>query len=397
MFEFKIVKKVGKARAGILKTPHGDIMTPTFIPVGTAASVKALSPKQLQEIGVQIVLANTYHLSLRPGEDLVEKMGGLSKFMGWNRPTMTDSGGYQVFSLGRAQSGPKQGKFNTAVFVGEEIMQHKTQRIRPAEVDENGVTFYSHLDGTKLRLDPKISVGIQESIGADLIVAFDDHESPLWSHKEVKESLELTNKWALQSLKAQKRDDQLMYGVIHGSDFKDLRIESAKFTNQHFKALAIGGAYKSKAALYKMIDWCIPFMDPEKPRHLLGIGEVSDLINGVERGMDFFDCVAPTRRARHGSLYISPKNGGTNKNNYCLSIVLTKYTDDKKPIDPGCACYTCQNFTKAYIRHLFMANELLAYQLASIHNIYFITTLMNTLRQAILENDLERVKKTYES
>ena len=262
MFEFKIIAKKGKARAGILKTPHGDIQTPAFIPVGTGASVKALSPANLKEIGVQIVLANTYHLNLRPGENLVKKMGGLSEFMSWKGPTMTDSGGYQVFSLGHAQIGTKQGKFNKSVF--ENIRTYNpglsTQNqsgigsIRPARMDENGVTFYSHLDGSKLRLDSHISIGIQEKLGADLIVAFDDHESPLWSKDSIATSIEKTNRWALESLKAHKRKDQLMYGVIHGAGYKDLRIESAKFTNKHFKAIAIGGAYQTKKILYQVID-----------------------------------------------------------------------------------------------------------------------------------------------
>ena len=391
MFEFKIIAKKGKARAGILKTPHGDIQTPTFIPVGTGASVKALSTANLKEIGVQIVLANTYHLNLRPGENLVKKMGGLSEFMSWIGPTMTDSGGYQVFSLGHAQDLPgKVSKFSQSVFLDTVRMQ-KNQNIKPAKMDEKGVTFYSHLDGSEHRLDPKISIGIQEKLGADLIVAFDDHESPLWSKGEIAASIEKTNRWALESLKAQKRKDkrsfstsQLMYGVIHGAGYKDLRIQSAKFTNKHFKAIAIGGAYQTKKILYQVIDWCVPYMDEDKPRHLLGIGEVEDLINGVERGMDFFDCVAPTRRARHGSLYISPKNGGNSKNNFTLSINLAKYELDKKPIDPGCLCYTCQNFTRSYLRHLFKTKELLAYTLASYHNIYFITALMAKLRQSII-------------
>src|SRR3989344_3043058 len=384
MFEFKIIAKKGKARAGILKTPHGDIQTPAFIPVGTGASVKALSPANLKEIGVQIVLANTYHLNLRPGENLVKKMGGLSEFMSWKGPTMTDSGGYQVFSLGHAQDLPgKVSKFSQSVFLDTVRMQ-KNQNIKPAKMDEKGVTFYSHLDGSEHRLDPKISIGIQEKLGADLIVAFDDHESPLWSKSDIAASIEKTNRWALESLKAQKRKDQLMYGVIHGAGYKDLRIESAKFTNKHFKAIAIGGAYQTKKILYQVIDWCIPYMDEDKPRHLLGIGEVEDLINGVERGMDFFDCVAPTRRARHGSLYISSKNGGSPKNNFCLSITDKRYTISDEPIDPGCLCYTCQNFTRSYLRHLFNTKELLAYTLASYHNIYFITALMAKLRESIL-------------
>ncbi len=408
MFRFQVLTKdkFTQARAGKLKTPHGEILTPNFNPVGTQATVKTLSSVDLQEIGAQIILSNTYHLSLRPGAEVIKKMGGLASFMGWSGPTMTDSGGFQVFSLGAAQKVYKEltddkrklHKFSKSVFLPSRDVQYgedpsfinqvrrkiQSQNLKPAKIDEDGVTFYSHIDGSKKRLDPEISVRLQEDIGADLIVAFDDHESPLWNYEDTKRSLERTNRWGLLSLQSQKRQDQLMYGVVHGGIYEDLRIASAKFTNQHFGALAIGGSYTSKEVLYKVIDWCVPYFSEDKPRHLLGIGEVQDLFETIARGMDFFDCVAPTRRGRHGNLYISPENGGNKKNNFTLQITNAKYTLDKNPIDPGCGCYTCCHYSRAYLRHLFVADELLAQRLGSYHNVYFIVNLVKRIREAIL-------------
>lgn len=411
--------KHSRARAGLLKTPHGEVHTPMFVPVGTQATVKTLTPDELRAMGAEIVLANTYHLHLRPGEAVVKEFGGLSKFMSWNGPTMTDSGGFQVFSLGSAQRGSKKKltKFTNSVFiydqdaasveelapVGEMTSfmekvskgQHFTSRIKPAKLDEEGVTFFSHLDGSKQRLDPDISIRIQEDLGADLIVEFDDHESPLWDWEETKRSLERTNRWGLESLAAQTRDDQLMYGVIHGGMFEDLRIESAKFTDKHFAAIAIGGSYSSKETLYQVIDWCSPYFADDKPRHLLGIAEVADLFEGVSRGMDFFDCVAATRRGRHGNLYISPQNGGNKKNNFSMSIVNSKFTLDPQPIDPGCTCYTCQNFTRGYVSHLYKADELLGKRLGTLHNVHFIINLAKKMRETILEDTFASFKNDW--
>ncbi len=410
-FTFEILQKDKKARRGKLVTPHGEIQTPCFVSVGTQATVKALSPKDMQEIGTQIVLGNAYHLHLRPGEEVVEKFGGLGKFMGWNGPTMTDSGGYQVFSLGAAHdtkkadkktlSSGKLNKFSKAEAASEHRLEEErlkkqmTHKIRPATIDETGVTFYSHLDGSKRRLDPEISIRIQEKLGADLIVAFDDHESPLWSHDETKFSLDRSNRWGLESLQQHKRKDQLMYGVTHGGLFEDLRVESAKFIDKHFKAIAIGGAYSSKETLYKVIDWSVPFFSEDKPRHLLGISEITDLFEAIERGMDFFDCVAATRRARHGNVYISPKNGGNIKQSFTTQITNSEYVLDALPLDSGCQCYTCLNFTRGYINHLFRAYELLGFQLATYHNVYFITNLMKEIRKAIEEGRFSDLKNEW--
>src|SRR3989344_4044445 len=286
MNSFKVIHKDGKARVGQLTTPHGVIETPNFNPVGTQATVKALSPRDLKEIGVQMVLANTYHLSLKPGADVIQKLGGLHKFMGWNKPIMTDSGGFQVFSLG---VGLESGEGKVAKSDQEIILK---QKVRLAKVEEKGVTFYSHLDGSKHFLGPEESIKLQYKLGADLIVAFDDHESLTYSLGQLKKSLGLTEKWAKRSIIQLKKlkSKQLMYGVIHGGVNKELRIKSAKFTNQNFEAIAIGGIYGTKKQMYQMIDSIIPAISPEKPRHLLGIGEVEDLFNSAQRGIDLFDC-----------------------------------------------------------------------------------------------------------
>ncbi len=417
MFKFTILAKDkhSKARVGKLSTPHGTITTPCFIPVGTQASVKGLSPSDLKEIGSQIVLSNTYHLFLRPGEDIISEMGELGKFMGWDGPTMTDSGGFQVFSLGVAQkkikisnqAGRKISKFSKSVFLNPADTQlllpsvtktrqdKQLKKLRQAKINEDGVWFYSQIDGKKLWFDAAVSVAIQEKVGADLIVAFDDHESPLWDYETTKVSLDRTNRWAIESLKSQKRKDQLMYGVIHGGPFEDLRKSSASFTDKHFPAIAVGGAYTSKEILYQTLDWIVPLVSGEKPRHLLGIAEIDDLFEGVERGMDFFDCVAPTRRARHGSIYIHPKSGGTKDNKFSLQITNSQFSTDKNPLDPECLCSTCQNFTRGYIHHLFRTHELLVYRLATYHNVFFITHLMEEMRSKIEEGSFPEFKRMW--
>lgn len=401
-FRFDILQKdrSSRARLGKLRTPHGEILTPNFVPVGTQAALKGLSPRELKEIGVQILFANTYHLYLRGREDIVANAGGLGKFMGWDGPTITDSGGFQVFSLGAGQRGVGKGKltkFSKSVFVYEEGKGRDDEkgegRLKPAEVDEEGVTFYSHLSGDVYRLTPESSIQIQEKLGADLIVAFDDHESPLWGHEETLESLKRTNRWAIRSLSAKKRDDQLMYGVVHGGMFQDLREASARFTDKHFAAIAIGGSYTSKEVLYNVVDWVMPLVDEAKPRHLLGIGEVADLFEGVSRGVDFFDCVAPTRRARHGNIYSSEKNS-TGKN-FTIQITNSQYKADKSPLDPKCQCYTCGHFSRAYIHHLFKADEILGLRLATYHNVFFIINLMREMREAIGEGRFEQLKREW--
>ncbi len=368
--KFKILHKDKKARVGILETLHGIIETPNFNPVGTQATVKALTPKDLKEIGVQMVLANTYHLMLRPGTKVIKSFEGLHKFMGWDRPIMTDSGGFQVFSLG---GGMEEGASKVVSNKnGQLTMDNGERKPRLNKITEEGMVFQSHLDGSTHTLSPEISIRAQFDLGADLIVAFDDHEykSDL---EHLRQSIERTESWAKRSLKTFKslKSNQLMYGVIHGGINKQLRIKSAKFTDENFEAIAIGGIYGTKKDMYEMIDWVLPEVTDEKIRHLLGIGEIEDLFEGVMRGIDMFDCVAPTRRARNGSLYISPKFGGRAKDNFVLSISASKYISDKNPIDGDCKCYTCQNFSRAYLRHLYMAKEILFHELATYHNVFY--------------------------
>lgn len=395
---FKILQKDGKARAGELVTPHGVTDTPNFIPVGTKATVKAISPKDLKEIGVQVILANTYHLMLQPGADLIEKFKGLHKFMGWDGPIMTDSGGFQVFSLG---VGLESGEGKVLRGLEKEDLG-KRGGVRLAKVTDEGVTFESHIDGSKHFLGPEESIKIQVKLGADLIVAFDDHESIKMDYGEALRSLELTEKWALQS-KATfdkishdrgQNCQQLLYGVVHGALHKDLRVRSAKFTDENFEGIAIGGIYGTKVNLYEIVEWVVDGISEDKPRHLLGIGEVEDLFNGVERGVDFFDCVAPTRRARNGSLYISPKVGHI-KNNFTLNISQSKFINDKKGIDPDCHCYTCQNFSRAYLNHLYKSSELLYYNLATYHNVFFVENLMRQIREAIKFGQFKKLKASW--
>jgi len=418
MFQFSILQKDkgSKARAGRLRTPHGDILTPNFNPVGTQGTVKTLSSQDLEAIGAQIVLSNTYHLFLRPGTAVVEQMGGLGEFMGWkNKPTMTDSGGFQVFSLGVALKKVKQrdvqgrsmSKFSKSVFlepveksillpaVTKTRQDKELNKLKSAKITEDGVWFYSHIDGSKHWFDSDVSIAAQEKLGADLIVAFDDHESPLWDYETTRISVERTNRWGLASLAAQTRKDQLMYGVVHGGMYEDLRKESARFTDKYFPAVSIGGSYTSKEVLYKTLEWCVPYFQEDKPRHLLGIGEVQDLFEGVAAGIDFFDCVAPTRRGRHGNLYLSPENGGRKENNFTTQITNAKYTVDADPIDPGCKCYTCQHYTRAYLRHLFIADELLAQRLGSYHNVYFIVNLVKRIRESILQESFQEFKNQW--
>ena len=377
--------KKTKARAGVIKTLHGDIETPSFVPVGTLGSVKAVSPRDLKEMGVQIVLSNTYHLHLRPGEKLIKKLGGLSKFMSWNGPTMTDSGGFQVFSLG---IGLEHG-------VGKLLREEEGEaRPRLNKITEEGVTFQSHIDGSKQFLSPEISIQIQEDLGADLIVAFEDLESPKYNHEETEKSLLLTENWLIRSIKAHKKKDQLLYGVTHGGEFEDLRVKSARFNDKYFDAIALGGAHKTKESMYKIIDWTTDNIDVNKPTHMLGIGEVDDIFEIIERGIDTFDCVIPTRIGRTGFFFISPPFGNM-KNRFRTDIDKPDFRNDPKPLDENCNCNTCQNFSRAYIHHLFRSREILSYNLLSVHNVHFLVNLTKKIREAIINDNFQTLKKNW--
>jgi tRNA-guanine transglycosylase len=385
--KFQITKKdkKTKARVGIIKTPHGEIETPMFVSVGTQASIKSLGPRELKELGAQVVLANTYHLHLRPGEDVVKKFGGLAKFMSWNGPTMTDSGGFQVFSLGIAL---EHG-------VGK-LLREEEEEARPRlnKISEEGVYFQSHIDGSKQFLSPEVSIEVQEKLGADLIIAFDDLESPKHTFEETKQSLELTEKWLSRSKKAHKRKDQLLYGVTHGGTFQDLREKSARFVDKNFEAIALGGAHKNKQNMHEIIDWTTDIIDPQKTTHMLGIGEVDDIFEIIERGIDTFDCVIPTRIGRTGFFFIAPPLGNS-KNRFRTDIDKPQFVNDQKPLDPNCSCYTCQNFTRGYIHHLFRSRELLSYMLLSLHNVYFLVNLTKQIRTAILNDQFLQMKKDW--
>ncbi len=353
MFEFEIIKecKRTKARAGRLHTPHGVIETPVFMPVGTQATVKTMTPDELKENNAQIILGNTYHLYLRPGHELVKEAGGLHKFMNWDRPILTDSGGFQVFSLGELR-----------------------------KIKEEGVTFRSHLDGSKHLFSPERVMEIEEAIGADIAMAFDECTPYPADYDYAKRSMERTTRWLERCIKAHTREDQALFGIIQGSMYKDLRTESAKeITSFDLPGYAIGGLSVGEPAevMYEMLDINTDIMPINKPRYLMGVGAADNLVEGVKRGVDMFDCVLPTRIARNGT--VMTKHGK-------LVVRNAEYAHDFRPLEEGCGCYACRNFTRAYIRHLIKSGEVLGIRLTTIHNIYFLTNLMKEIRNAILQD-----------
>lgn len=387
---FDVQAEHGAARAGVLRTPHGDVHTPVLCPVATQATVKSLDPGELREVGAEIVLANAYHLYLRPGADIVAHFGGLHRFMAWDGPLVTDSGGWQVFSLG---FGIEHGVGKIAgIFPDEDQPRQRArgQKPRLTKIDEDGVTFTSHIDGSLHRFTPEISISIQERLGADLILAFDECTSPLHDERYTAQALDRTHRWAKRCLDARSRSDQALLGIVQGGPFEALRRESARFIGGlGFEAFAIGGSLgRSKDDMRAILEWTISELPGERPRHLLGIGEPADIFDAVERGVDMFDCVAPTRHARHGALYTPDGR---------LMIHNARFREDFTPIDPDCRCYTCANFTRAYLRHLFMADELLGYRLATIHNLAFILGLVGRIRSGIVSGALADVRREFEA
>ena len=377
------------ARLGRLTTPHGIVDTPAFVVVGTQAAVKGLQPHEVTALGAQAVLCNTYHLYLRPGPDVVAELGGLHRFMGWSGPMFTDSGGYQVFSLG---FGKEHGIGKIVGMFPDEDPRHRTRPTRTAasqaklsRVDDDGVTFRSHLDGSTHRLTAESSIAIQEKLGADIILAFDEPTSPLHDEAYTASAMERTHRWAERSLGAKRRSDQALYGIVQGGAFQGLREQSAAFIGGlPFDGFAIGGSLgTSKRDIEMVLDWSIPALAEERPRHMLGIGEPEDLFRCVERGIDTFDCVAPTRHARHGLLFTADGP---------IAVTRAAYREDDGPIDPECGCSTCTTFSRAYLRHLFVAEELLAYTLATTHNLAFILGLMSRIRSALADGSLEQLK-----
>jgi queuine tRNA-ribosyltransferase len=390
--EFRIEKKTKTlARAGTIVTPHGEIKTPAFIAVGTKAAVRGLTVEMLRDIGVETLLANTYHLYMQPGEALVRKMGGLHAMMNWNGPTMTDSGGFQVFSLG-AGYGASVSKILKDIVSVPLLKERDEEATKPrlVEIDHDGAAFKSPLDGSIHYITPERSIEIQHTIGADIIFAFDECTSPTESRSYQREALDRTHRWAKRSLDYHRSkpisEQQALFGIVQGGRFEDLRKESAAAIGaMDFDGFGIGGSF-DKNDLHTAVKWVNEILPEGKPRHLLGIGEPEDLFLGVENGCDTFDCVAPTRLGRHGTVYT--KSGK-------IHIGNEQYQSDLKPIDEGCACYACKNYTRAYIAHLHKSREMLGPMLCSIHNLYFIVNLVKNMRQAILDDTFFDFKKEF--
>jgi queuine tRNA-ribosyltransferase len=363
MFNFTLIKKdpASSARLGKMTTSHGVVNTPVFMPVGTQATVKTLSPADLVDLGAEIILSNTYHLFLRPGHELIREIGGIQKFMGWNRPVLTDSGGFQVFSLAELR-----------------------------KITEEGVTFQSPIDGgAKHLITPEYAVEIQEALGADIIMAFDECTPYPATRDYAQESLERTLRWARRCRDAKKETGQALFGIVQGGIYPDLRTRSADaLVDTGFDGYAIGGLSvgETKPLMYEMIEATVPSLPGDQPRYLMGVGTPEDLVEGVDRGIDLFDCVMPTRNARNGTFFTSSGK---------LAIRNARYERDQQPIDLQCGCYTCRNFTRAYVRHLFNANEILALRLGTIHNVFFYLDLMRNVRMNIEKGTFREFKRKY--
>ncbi len=352
-FTFQLQARSGRGRAGVFQTPHGPLQTPIFAPVGTLATVKGIHPAQLTELGASLVLANTYHLYLRPSDTLIAEMGGLHKFMQWPGPMLTDSGGFQVFSLASSR-----------------------------KIDDEGVTFKSHIDGSMHRFTPEKSVQIQENLGADIIMAFDECATP-YDRAYIEKAMERTHAWVVRCQQAKTRSDQALFGIVQGGIYPDLRQRSAEFiASLDLPGIAIGGLSvgETKAEMNQALEAVDPILPDDKPRYLMGVGMPQDLVNGVLRGVDIFDCVLPTRLARHNAAMTRTAR---------LNLVNAMYTRDERPIEEGCTCSTCQHFTRAYIRHLVVCKEILGAILLSIHNLHILLQITRELRQAVLEDRLQ--------
>jgi len=355
-FQFQLEGQSGRARAGRFTTPHGDLETPVFAPVGTAATVKAVTPAQLDEMGASLVLANTYHLYLRPGDELIAELGGLHAFMRWPKPMLTDSGGFQVFSLAQSRV-----------------------------IDADGVNFRSHLDGSLHRFTPQKVIGIQENLGADIIMVLDECAEPN-DRTYNEEALVRTHAWAQLCLDAKMRTDQALFGIVQGGIFDDLRERSAQYiASLGFEGNAIGGLSvgESKEDMHRVLELVDSILPESKPRYLMGVGTPEDLVQCIRRGVDMFDCVLPTRLGRNNAAFL--RSGGR------LNVKNAEFARDKNPIDENCACYACQNFSRAYLRHLAQANEMLAGTLLSIHNLHTLIHLAKDLRAAIVRGDFETI------
>ena len=383
IFSIKATDRKTKARTGIIKTAHGDIRTPAFVPVGSGASVKSLTPEEVKKSGHQIYIVNTYHMIFHPGLRVIEKAGGLHRFMNWPYPLMTDSGGFQAFSL--SESGPRQAK--------------SPDEKSLAEITDSGVSFKSAWDGSRVFLGAKESMEAQGILGADLVIAFDECTFYPITEKRAAKAMERTHTWAKICLESRPhlKPYQSLYGIIQGSVYKNLRTESAHFISSlPFDGIAIGSVANSREPrekVFAVLDWTMPLLlKTVRPLHFLGIGEIEDIFLSVERGIDTLDCITPTRMARMGWLFL--KNAGL-KNKFRFDITRQEYSLDFKPVDPSCTCYTCVNFSRSYIRHLFKCRELLAYRLSTFHNLHFFSKLMEEIREAISKNCFSEFKKAW--
>lgn len=383
-FEITNHDKNSQARVGKMTTAHGVVETPVFMPVGTNATIKALGSDDIKALGAEIVLANAYHLNLRPGSELIAQMGGLNKFANWPAATLTDSGGFQVFSFGRAKRNANEVDLSTVAL---------------AKVDDEGVTFRSHIDGSLHRISAEDSIKIQKNIGADIIMAFDQCTEDSGDKDAVHAAMERTHEWAKRSLNYFKNNPgphawpQYLFGIIQGSTFEDLRQESAKFISSlDFDGVAIGGETTgfNMAKTKEVLQWVVPLIPENKPRYVMGVGfSPLDFFLVVEEGIDMFDCVSPTRIARNGSLF------NRYEPNFRLNIEAAKFKDDQTAIEQGCTCMTCKNYSRAYLHHLFNTKELAAYRLATIHNLHFMLQVMHDIRQAIKENRFLELKQEW--
>lgn len=359
-FAFELIAQDGEARRGRLHTAHGTVETPVFMPVGTQACVKALSPEDVRQTGAEMVLANTYHLWMRPGADVVERLGGLQKFMSWHGPVLTDSGGFQVYSLKGL-----------------------------TRIKEEGVHFQSHLDGSRHFISPEEAVRLQLQLGSDIQMALDECIPYPASHEDTRVSTERTTRWAQRAAKIDIPTELALFGIIQGGMYPELRLKSTQdLMALNFKGYAIGGLSvgESKHLMYEMVEISTSVLDKFKPRYLMGVGMPEDLWEGVRRGIDMFDCVIPTRNARNGTLFTSEGK---------ISIKNGVYKDSEEPLDPNCECYTCTHFSKGYLRHLYRANEILAPRLLTIHNLTFYGELMKTIRNSIKKGNFETTYATF--
>jgi tRNA-guanine transglycosylase len=392
-FSFRVLARDpdSRARTGRIETRRGPVDTPCLVPVATAASVRALSPDDLEALGVPCVLANTFHLHLRPGDENIRRLGGLHEFMAFPGPILTDSGGFQAFSLGFAMEHGVN-KLGT-VFPGGHAAGEPKPKL--AWVTDEGVRFRSPVDGSELFLDPELSMRIQANLGAEIIMAFDECTSPLSDRAYTAEALERTHRWAEESLEHHD-GSQALFGIVQGGWFEDLRRASAEFiAARPFPGIAIGGSLgRSKEDMHAILDWVVPMLD-DRPRHLLGIGEIEDLFDGTARGIDTFDCVNPTRIARRGTLFLGPRGGGSRKNRHRLNIRRREFAEDAGPIDPSCSCPACRSASRAYLRHLFLAKEASYLRLATLHNVHFVLRLMESVRQSIREGRFGELRREW--